>query len=201
MIEINLLPEEFRIKTRNKSRDLPLVKNTATFSPEQIFIYAIPALLGLFIFIHAVLGIAAIVKNIQLGSLNQQLIVLAPQKKTLDAFNKEFSTVSADANFVQSLNKQRILWAKKLNKLSLYLPSGVWFTDIKLNNKGVSIQGSVISLENNEVGLINKLLGSLKADTDFSGDFVSLELNNVQERNSGGYDIADFTLSGNLLAK
>jgi hypothetical protein len=53
-------------------------------------------------------------------------------------------------------------------------------------------------LEKEEVGLINKLLDNLKVLPEFSKDFSSLELSNVQKRNVGGYDIADFVLVGAL---
>ncbi|MHB8155446.1 MAG: hypothetical protein ACYDFR_05280, partial [Candidatus Omnitrophota bacterium] len=84
---------------------------------------------------------------------------------------------------------------------SLNLPSGVWFNEIKISVKDMIIQGSVISLVKEEVNLINKLLENLKADSEFSRDFVSFELSNVQKKNVGGYDIADFILTGALKVK
>ena len=201
MIEINLLPEELRVKTKAKNPEQLFIKSGITRNSEQLFIYAIPATLALFIFTHIFFSVTAVFKNVQLGSLNQRLLSLGPQKKVLDEFNKEYSAASGDISFTQLLIKQRVLWAQKLNKLSLSLPSGVWFTDIKLSNRNINIQGSVISLENEEVGLINKLLNNLKADAEFAKDFSALELNNVQEKNIGGYDISDFVLTGTLQVK
>lgn len=201
MIEINLLPEELRVKAKAKNPEQVIVKSGGAFNPERLFIYAIPALLALFIFMHVFFVVITIFKNAQVSSLNRQLLVLGPQKKVLDEFNKEYSAASQDASFSRLLIKQRILWAQKLNKLSLYLPAGVWFTDIKLSSKNINIQGSVISLQKEEVGLINKLLDNLKADAEFSKDFVALELDNVQKKNIGGYDIADFVLSGALQSR
>lgn len=201
MIEINLLSEELRVKARAKGVEHAGLAKIAPFSREQLFIYAIPALLGLFIFAHILFAVIAIFKNAQLGSLNQRLLALAPQKKELDEFNKEYSVVSQGTGFVQLLTGKRILWAQKLNKLSLNLPPGIWFNDISINAKDITIQGSVISLEKEEVGLINKLLDNLKADSEFSGDFTNFELTSVQKKNIGGYDIADFILTGALKLK
>jgi Tfp pilus assembly protein PilN len=198
MIEINLLSEELRVKTRAEHAGLAKI---ALFSREQLFIYAIPALLGLLVSVHILFAVIAIFKNAQLGSLNQRLLALAPQKKELDEFNKEYSLVSQDASLVRLLTGKRILWAQKLNKLSLNLPPGIWFNDISINAKDIIIQGSVISLQKEEVGLINKLLDNLKADGEFSGDFTSFELTSVQKKNIGGYDIADFILTGVLKVK
>jgi hypothetical protein len=93
------------------------------------------------------------------------------------------------------------LWAQKLNELSLHLPPGVWFNEILLNNKNLTIKGSVISLEKNEVVLVNKLLDDLKGHAEFAKDFSSFELSNVQNRTIGGYDIADFVLVGVLKSR
>ena len=201
MIEINLLPEELRVKNKNKTVEHETVAKPATFSPDQLFIWALPVLLGAFVCAHIYFGIISISKNSQLVALNQQWLDLAPQKKALDEFNNVYSSTSADASMVAMFNSKRILWAQKFNKLSLNLPSGVWFNSITINSKDIVIQGSVISLAKEEVNLVNKLLENLKADNEFSRDFVSFELSNVQKRNVGGYDIADFVLSGVLKIK
>ena len=201
MIEINLLSEELRVKTRAKGVEHMGLAKIAPFSREQLFIYAIPALLGLLVSVHILFALITIFKNAQLGFLNRRLLALAPQKKELDEFNKEYSVVSQDAGFVRLLTEKRILWAKKLNKLSLNLPPGIWFNDISVNVKEIIIQGSAISLQKEEVSLINKLLENLKADSGFYGDFTSFELTSVQKKNIGGYDIADFILTGALKLK
>jgi len=201
MIEINLLPEELRVKTKTKSPEREVVSRPAVFSQEQLFIYAIPILLGVLVCVHAYFAVISIFKNSQLVTLNRKWIELEPQKHALDEFNNAYSTTSADASLVALLNSKRVLWAQKLNKLSLNLPSGVWFNEIKISAKDMIIQGSVISLTKEEVNLINRLLENLRKDSEFSKDFVSFELSNVQKRNVGGYDIADFILTGALKAK
>ncbi len=201
MIEINLLPEELRVKTKTKSLEHETVTKHAVFSQEQLFIYAIPALLGVLICAHIYFAVISISKSSQLVALNRQWIELEPQKKVLDEFNNEYFAVSQDASLIQSLNSKRILWAVKLNKLSLNLPSGVWFNQVTITAKDIVIQGSVISLAKEEISLINKLLENLKIDSDFSKDFTSFELSSVQKKNVAGYDIADFILTGVLRAR
>ena len=201
MIEINLLPEELKIKTKTKNLEHSTVTKTASFNPEQLFIYAVPVLLGVLVCVHVYLAVIAISKSSQLVTLNRKWIELEPQKKALDEFNSEYSSTSEDASVAQLLTNKRILWAQKLNKLSLNLPSGVWFNEVTISAKDIVIQGSVISLQKEEVNLINKLLENLKIDNEFSKDFVSFELSSVQKRNVGGYDIADFILTGVLKTK
>ena len=201
MIQINLLPEEFRIKTKNKNQEHETIAKPAAFSQEQLFIYAIPVLLGVLVCAHIYFLVISISKNSQLVALNRQWVKLEPQKKTLNEFNNKYSATSADASLIQMLNSKRILWAQKLNKLSLNLPSGVWFDGISISAKNIVIRGSVISLVKEEVNLINKLLENLKADSEFSKDFISFELSSVQKKNVAGYDVADFVLTGVLKVK
>jgi hypothetical protein len=201
MIRINLLPEELRVKTKTKNPEHETVAKSSTFNQDQLFVYAIPVLLGLFICAHIYFTVISTSKNNQLMALNRKWIEIAPQKKLFDEFSNQYSVNSADASLAALLNSKRILWAQKLNKLSLNLPSGVWFDDITISAKDILIQGSVISLAKEEVNLINKLLENLKADNDFFKDFTSFELSNVQKKNVGGYDVADFMLTGVLKVK
>jgi Tfp pilus assembly protein PilN len=201
MIEINLLPEELKVKTKGRSPGQAIVRNPTAGIQEQVFIYAILAMLVLFILAHFYFAVLLISKNGQLVSLNRKWLDLAGQKKALDEFNQEFSATSMDASVLAQLSRQRIIWAQKLNALSLHLPAGVWFNEILFNSDNLTIRGSVISLQKEEVGLINRLLDSLKTTLEFSKDFSSFELSNVQKRSLGGYDIADFVLVGILKSK
>jgi hypothetical protein len=201
MIEINLLPEELRVKTKQKAPVQQVtVINASGFTQDKAFIYALPAILVIFVLLHFYFGIAGIIKSGQLASLNRKWLDLGPQKKVFDEYNQQYSLAFADANLTQLLINQRTLWAQKLNKLSLNLPPGVWFNDIAMSKQSFTISGSVISMQKDELSLINKLLNNLKVDKDFS-DLNSLELSNVQKRTLGSYDISDFVLTGTLKIK
>ncbi len=198
MIQINLLPEELKIKTKGRNSDLAIIKNPLVLIQERLFIYAVGAILALFILAHFYFAALLIFKNQQWGSLNRKWLNSAVQKTELDEFNREFSATFQDSSVLAQLSRQRVLWAQKLNALSLHLPAGVWFNEILLSSNSLTIKGSVISLQKEEVGLINRLLDNLKATLEFSKDFSGLEISNVQKRSLGGYDIADFVLVGAL---
>jgi len=201
MIEINLLPDDLKVKVKGRSVEAGPLGNPLSLVQDRLFIYAIPVILGIFILVHLYLAVLSVTKNGQLSSLNRKWSDLAAQKKELDEFNQEFSASSQDAGVLAQLNRQRTLWAQKLNELSLQLPAGVWFGEILINGSNLTVRGSVISLGKDEVGLINKLLDNLKKIPEFSKDFLNLELNSVQKRSVGGYDIADFVLAGALKPK
>lgn len=201
MIEINLLPEELKVKTKQKASEHAPVAGVIGLTQDKIFIYALPAILIVFVLLHLYFGVLALAKGGHLAKLNRQWLDLSPQKKVFDEFNQRYSSASADASLTQGLISQRILWGQKLNKLSLDLPPGVWFNDLALNKQTVTVSGSVISLQKDELTLINKLLDNLKSEKNLYNDFVSLELSNVQKRTVGSYDVSDFVLTGVLKTK
>ncbi|MDD2689600.1 MAG: PilN domain-containing protein [Candidatus Omnitrophica bacterium] len=190
MIEINLLPEEVKSKAKAKKAGLGI--------KTKYFLYLLPAVLIILICMHLYLAIINIFNSIQLGSLNKQWQQLEPQRKALEASTKEQTTLSQDVQELQQLTKNRINWSQKLNKLSLLLPSGVWFNEISVSGRDFTLQGSVVSLQKEEVNLIKKLIDNLRNDADFFRDFAGLELGSVQKKTTGSYDVADFILSGKL---
>ena len=71
---------------------------------------------------------------------------------------------------------------------------GIWFREIEITNKELTVKASAVSLKKEEAGLINQFMDSLKKDVGFSGDFNVLELGPSQRKTISGYDIVDFTL-------
>lgn len=189
MIEINLLPEELKVKR-------PL--NTK-------FTFILYFVSGLFLTILLLLNIFVIslsaVKNIELTILNKKWETLMPQRQKLEESKKSSEILTQDLKAIQQAFSLRTPWSNKMNKLSLLLPSGVWFNEVSLNNKNFTIKGSVISLKKEEMSLINLLLKNLKEDIVFFSDFNNLDLTSVQRRALGGYEVVDFTLNGSIKDK
>ena len=184
MIEINLLPEELKIK---KEKAAKAIKS------RQV-LYFIPLIFIILIIIHIYLLSLLIVKNFQLSALNNKWQQLQPQKKKLEDFKGEYQTLSQDDNAIKQFTSQRIIWSAKLNKLSLNLPSGTWFREMSVSGKVLTLRGSVVALQKEEMDLINKFIDNLKKDRDFFKDFNNLELTSVQRKIIGGYDVTDFIL-------
>lgn len=191
MIEINLLPEELRVKAQKTMPGTP---------PTQI-LYFIPFIFGLLIIIHIYLVGLFIIKSSQLNALNNRWQNLAPQRKSLEDLRKEYALLSTDVKVIQQLFKQRINWSEKLNNLSLNLPNGIWFNEISISPKDFNLKASVVSLTREEMGLINEFIRNLKNDATFFKDFNNLELSSVQRKVIGGYETIDFILQGTLKSK
>lgn len=186
MIEINLLPEELRIKKKTIRID------------SRMIIYIIPLILGSLFLLHAYLIIALFAKTSFLRGLDNKWKEFEPKQKIVEGFKKEQNLLLQNIQTIQAFNSQRINYAEKLNRLSLDLPLGIWFTDVSLANKNFVLKGSVVSLQKEELGLINKFFVNLKSDTAFSKDFNDLGVSSIQRKVIGVYDVVDFILSGKL---
>jgi len=196
MIEINLLPEELIVKTKAQKASGP------GFKFDKIYvIYALPLVLALFLCIHLILGFIFVSKNIQFNSLDRAWKGLEAKRSVLGSFQDAHSMLTQDAALIQQLSRQRVNWASKLNKISLSLPSGVWFNGLSVDAKTLTLQGSVISLQKEEMGLIDKFMDALRDDPAFFGDFTTLEVGHVLKKTVGGYEVADFAIKGDLQQK
>lgn len=198
MIEINLLPEELRNKIvkANKPESVP----GAGLEPKH-FLLIIPLIFAFLLSAQLIAGLTGIVRFSRLNALNGKWKSLSSDRKALEEFSDKYSLVSGDEQVIQQLLRDRIIWSEKLNKLSLYLPSGVWFEELSANQKELVLKGAVISLNKEELNLINQFIARLKNDPVFFKDFNTLELGSAQKNTLGSYDITEFNLNSTLKAK
>ena len=192
MIEINLLSEESKVKTKRIGK---------VSIESKYFLYLIPLVFAVLIFVHICLAAVGIAKSLQFSQLNSKWKKLKPQREQLNNLNKEYDVVTSGAKVIQEMNSRRLNWSEKLNRLSQDLPSGIWFNEILASRKDFALKASVVSLQKEEMSLINKFIDSLKNDARFLRYFDKLELGSVQKKSIGGYDVVDFILTAKLKAK
>lgn len=190
MIEINLLSEALKVK--------PKFKKIGIGIESRYLVYLMPLVFVILIFAHIYLVTLNIIKHQQFSMLNNKWQKLTPQRQMLENFKKEHELLSGDAKAIQQFSAQMTTWSEKLNKLSLNLPSGIWFNEFALTQKDFTLKGSVVSLQKEEIALINKFMDNLKNDSIFFKDFNNLELSSAQRKVIGGYEIVDFVLKGTL---
>jgi Tfp pilus assembly protein PilN len=188
MIEINLLPEEFRQK---KQRQIALPQ-------AQTVAYILAAVFGLLIIIHLFLGGLLLVKKIQNKSLDKKWTQLSPQLQEINEWKRQYKISSQQTEQMNRLLNQRITISDRMQALVSALPSGIWFNRLNLKDKKFSLRGSVVSLKADEMRLLNLFLNRLKEDKQFFKDFTRLELGRVVMRTLGGFSVMDFVLEGDL---
>jgi Tfp pilus assembly protein PilN len=185
MIEINLLPDE--LKARNKRAEQTGI---------PVYLVIVPALVGVMLLVHLGAGVIQGVKAWQLGTLKGKWNTLEAKRKEVEAFKQQSLSQSKDVTAIQGLLNRRIAWSQKLNRLSLDLHPGVWFTDILVNPNAFILKGSVVSLNKDEFAAINTFLSTLKSDAAFFKNFTQLELGPVKRKSMGEYEVFDFVLNG-----
>lgn len=181
------------IKAKKPASALP----GAGLEPKH-YLLLIPLVFGVLICAQLIVGILGIYKAAQVRILNGKWQSLAAQKKTLEEFNSQYAVQSEDAQALQQLLRERIIWSEKLNRLSQDLPIGVWFRELSATPKELILRGAVVSLNKDELGLIKQLLDNLKNDPAFFRDFSSLELGSAEKTTLGSYEVTEFTLNANL---
>ncbi len=195
MIEINLLPEEQRVKARK-----PVAPVGPGFDPTYL-VYAAPAAIAVLLLVHIFLGFSLFIQQSRLSVLNKDWAGLEGERRNLTSYKSEFEATSQDAQIIDELTNKSVRWSEKLNLLSLELPPGIWFNKISFSRKSLEIDASVFSIENNNVDVVNKYLSNLKKNKEFFKDFSSLETGNMITDKIGSYDVMDFTITGTLKGK
>jgi hypothetical protein len=190
MIEINLLPEDLKIK-----------KQTSQPSSLDNLVYLIPLILVILAIAHVYLAFVFMSRSQILGGLERRWKTLEPQRQEVQGMKNEINAESAEAKVVQGYMASRILLAPKLNKLSLDLQPGIWFNDITFGRSSLMVKASIVSLKMDEMDVINTFVDGLKNDKDFNADFTSVEVGAVQRRSVGSYDVVDFLLTATVAPK
>ncbi len=183
MITINLLPHD--LKTTERKIVLPY----------KIYIFVV---LIVFIFLHLCLLSLALVKEVQILSLKGSWGKVEPQSKDSVSIKAEIKDLEAKANSMKDVLTHKANTTELLSGLGLSVPKGLWLERFTYSNDGLMIQGSVVSLTQNEMSIIGKFLQDLKSNKTFASLFAKIELNSVQRRTIKTYDVVDFVVVGEI---
>lgn len=181
LITINLLPRSQR-KTEHK---VVLPYKTV--------------LLGFFVFLlfcHACLLVVAGYKQVQVLGLQGRWHRMSSESKDSTAMRKEIKDLEVNANTLNGLLSRRASVTELLTNLNAAVPKGLWLERFSFGDDGLLIQGSVVSLTQNEMTIIGKFLQELKNSKLFSSLFAKIELSSVSRRTIKTYDAVDFVFMG-----
>lgn len=182
MIKINLLPRELRKEEKKTNVNL-----------NDYLIYPI----GLLIFVivlNIIFGGVLFYKKSQLSSKKKQWDKFYPQYQPVENLKIGYNKAQEKDKFLDSIMGKKINWSKKLNILSDQLPEGVWFRKVNVSESNViSIDGTVVSLAEDEVSILNKFRSNLKTNNEFFKDFRDIELKYLLKRTIGSLEVIDFT--------
>jgi hypothetical protein len=179
MIIINLLPKNLR-RTERK-----------IVVPYKAYVLLAVAI---FFVLHIVFLSAAGIKKVHLASLRYNWGRLAPQSKEFLARRNEIRAAQSDITILKSKLERPFSLTEMLSVLATSVPPGLWLDRFSFSSRNLLIQGSVVSLRQNEMTIIGKFLEELRTHKTFTAAVEKIELNSVQRRTVKSYDVVDFVL-------
>lgn len=193
MIKINLLPDRLKKKKKGFALSSPQL-------PRETIIALVGSLVVLLILLHLFLLGILIIEKTKLAGLNRSWKKIEPFKKQVDGIKEEIASLETKTKSFSAVtnDSKRISWAKKMNQLSDFLPSGVWLTRLSLKNSKLTIEGSAISQKGEEMVKVGKFTSALKSDAGFSRDFQDIELTSINRKLIKSIEVADFVITARL---
>lgn len=224
MIEINLLPEEFKKKEpKFKKMDLSGVnlQNIPVLKIAGLFLAAL-------VMIQIALFLINIYGNSVLAGLSKKYKELSPRKSEAEALKTQVDTVNKKVNAIDELMVKRFGWAKKLNDLSDSMTPGIWLTELSYDEKVVDrivqqdarvtgnakgkkdlpkpstekvlsryliLSGYASSMGEEGTALIGKFIKNLKDNSSFYSDFGTIELGVIRRDKVEDQEVMSFKIT------
>ncbi len=197
MIEINLLPAEYKALRKTSGKSIPM----------NLILISINAVLLAVLLIVSGMNLS---KTLTLNALNTRLQGLAPEQQKIITLQRKIQSLKSTNALFSPFVDNRFLWSKKLYFLDDLLWPGIWLRSISLERKIINpmfdvnvpgnainhlkIMATVVSLTNDEMGTVGKLIRRLKTSDDFFREFSNIELEGVISRSIASVEVMDFTL-------
>lgn len=171
MIDINILPEKYRKKTRKKMDvNIPLILGAA-----------------LLIFFFAYIIIEAQAKSRRAGveRLTAQLDSLGEKLEEARAAVGEIRPLTQRLKLLEAKGENRVLWARILNDLSDVFPNDLQLTFLR-NERGVLVLEGVIPPGKGDESVIS-LIRKMKSEdlTSFPATFSQISLESITREKKG----------------
>lgn len=215
MIEINLLPEEFK-KKESKFRKADLSKfDPRNFPVIKIIFFGIAA----FMAVHMLLFVMGSYAKSSIGSLRKKYETILPKKKEADMLKSQREAVNKKVGVIDELMVRRFGWSKKLNDLSDSVTPGIWIRDLSYDERAVLppgskggrvspkiagpnhelkyliISGYASSMGEQGASVVGKFMKSLKDNQDFYSDFRDIQLGSIRQDKVEDQEVMNFTIT------
>lgn len=188
MIEINLLPGEFR-----KKEAIKLVLPEGPIKKGLWFLFAV-FLVGQILF-----TVWAVSQGFEVKRLRVQIAALKLQNRLVLQKKAETTLFMKRMEQIRTMTQRKFHWSLLLNAVSDSMTKGVWLQSLSAASPPapkhvLKLEGSVVS-PGQETAFIGRFIKELK-DNSYLGNLLeSVELSNINQRKIRDYDVYDFTLS------
>lgn len=153
--------------------------------------------LALFILVFLVLGALTFAQNEAMNDvIRSRENKLARIKFELDSLKREGTNVSKqDVLSLASLENERFLWAKRLEKLAEIFPSGMAITGLEYENRIFRITAMAqVHEEQKEFDIISKFIELLKTTPEFKQGFYEIRFDQSIRKTIEEQDVLIFSV-------
>jgi Tfp pilus assembly protein PilN len=195
MIDINLIPPALRKKSAGGLQTL------AIKIPQEILWGVGGVLVMLIIAGQLVLSVMWGMGFEHMAHARAEWQKVSSDKIMLDAISSEAKALKKKTGVISDMTANKnVVWSQKFNAISDALPRGIWLRRISLDRSGLTLEGSAVSKDHNEISNVGNFVSALKRDDAFIKDFSSLEVNSIQRGKKNSIEVADFTVVAKLKA-
>lgn len=193
MIDINLIPPVLR---KNSGNGLSALSINI---PQEILWGVLGGVVCLALMVHLVLGALWLTAegHLSLDKLQWQKVV--SDKSKLDGIYNQSRELKNKIRALSDITVNKIVaWSPKLNAISDAVPRGLWLRKMLLDKTSMTIEGSAVSKNHDEISNVGNFVSALKKNEVFMKDFASLEVNSIQRSKRNSIEVADFTIMAKL---
>ena len=192
MIEINLLPDEKRKKTKEFfSFDL----GRLGIDKGKIAPIAGAGAVGFLVLLVLLFFMGSSIRTHQMRKLMLKEQAMSEETSGAELVNDRISILRTKMQVLSQITKRQFLWAQKLNELSDLVLPGIWLTRMRTDvDNNFVIEGSVVSKKGEAMASVGEFMKNISEHQSFFKDFSNIRLESVQRRSQESKDVVDFKI-------
>lgn len=212
MPQINLLLTDSSKKKKVKSLES---RKEELSRASSAFLSISYVAIGILVFVWLVIAFLVFKDKRELSILEKRKNNLTASPQEISQINLKKEQLNERLALLSDLSSRKFLWAQKLERISEFIPDGIWLTEISLDrvtspaadakkektkSKDIAadkyifvIKGRAFAYKiQDAVTLIGNFDNLLKEDKDFSQDFSEIKLSNVAKASISKTDFMSF---------
>jgi len=189
MIELNLLPEQLKVKKKQKIEwaELPII---------PVIVWVVISTIG----IHALSILFVEMNRGSMKTLKKEWENYAPKKKEMEELTKKLSSINAKVTSIEELEESRIVWARKMNNINDSMLPSIWLSSFSLKaglktKTTLFLEGYATGVSEEGTASVGRFINSLKHNEEFFSGLEDIELEDMRRSVVEKKEVMKFRLS------
>lgn len=220
MIEINLLPQEYR-KKEPRFKGVEISQLNLQNIPVM---YIVAVVVSFLLIAQGGLFVLSLYGKAQVSTLTRKYESIRPQKQRFDDLQAKLSATRKKISAIDELMEKRYSWARKLNYLSDSMTPGIWLTNLSYDeritermiprtapknsaeaapppirqsvlSRNLTLSGYAAGAGEQGAALVGKLIKSMKESPDLSEEFSDIILGSIKSEKVEDQDVMNFKIT------